>query len=390
MLENEFDLSTQQLKEICEAFAQKIDEGLKADGREIACLPTFLGLPDGQQSGSALVVDTGGTNMRAAVVELSPSEGDIRSGPIADKIPDGRDGVSVSGRDFFAAQAQLSSKLESDARELPLGYCFSYPARNQADGDAILLRWTKGLQIEGVIGEPVGVALRQSLKEVGFRTSQCSVLNDTVASLLGGVHLYGSGEYGQNYIGLILGTGTNMAGVFTPEQLSKVSAKDSMVVNLESGNFQPPHLSKYDDQFDASTDTPGKQRFEKAISGYYLPQLFQSIMPDHNLSQSSSALVELRDQGSGPESDLAKQLLRRSARLAAAGLAAVASFYPKERPTGVLAEGGLLWGDPQYVPTLKEALRELTGDDRLRLIEQSENVNLLGAASAALATEART
>ena len=156
------------------------------------------------------------------------------------------------------------------------------------------------------------------------------------------------------------------------------------VVNLESGNFHPPHLTSHDDSFDRSTQTTGAQRFEKAISGYYLPQLFQHIMPEYKIDGDSSALVKLRDQGEGRASHLAGQLLQRSARLAAAGLTAVASFYDPERPTGVLAEGGLLWGDPLYVPTLKEALKELTGNDKLKLIKQRENVNLLGAASATL------
>lgn len=379
-----FDLTIDQLREVSEVYSQRIRDGLSAPGREIGALPTYLKVPDGTQSGRALVMDTGGTNMRAATVELKPRDGSVISGPVTDKVPDGRDGVSLGAQDFFAAQAALTSRLENLEKSLPLGYCFSYPAENTPDGDATLLRWTKGLQIDGVVGTKVGQALRQRLEAEGTRTSQFVVLNDTVASLLGGVHLYAEPKFGSNYIGLILGTGTNMAGVFSPQQLTKVEADYSMVCNLESGNFDCPLLTKYDDHLDAESNNPGRQRFEKAVSGHYLPQLFQLVCPDHPRLQDSGALVSLRDSGEGEPAEVAGSLLRRSARLAAAGLAAVAALYPEEYDTAVLGEGGLLWGDPHYAPTLSATLRELLPDRKIELVHQRDNVNLLGAAAAAI------
>lgn len=379
-----FDLSHQQLQDIVAAYRKRIVAGLQADGRQIAALPTYLGLPDGRQEGRALVVDTGGTNMRAALVELTPGDGAILSGPVTDRVPDGRDGQALQAAQFFSAQARLSERLEEVEQDLPLGYCFSYPAESTPDGDAVLLRWTKGLRIDGVVGTAVGSALSRSLKDTGLRVDGVKVLNDTVASLLGGTHLYAKPDYGRNYIGLILGTGTNMAGVFGPDQLTKVSVDAPMVVNLESGNFDCPHLSEFDDQLDAASQNPGAQRFEKAVSGHYLPQLFDLAHPGLNLGSDSSKLVKLRDSDQGEASKLAESLLRRSARLAAAGLAAVAGLYPAEHRTAVLGEGGLLWGDSKFAPTLQECLKELLPDRAVELIHQRENVNLLGAASAAL------
>ena len=96
------------------------------------------------------------------------------------------------------------------------------------------------------------------------------------------------------------------------------------------------------------------------------------------------ASSSLWDSDQGEASKLAESLLRRSARLAAAGLAAVAGLYPAEHRTAVLGEGGLLWGDSKFAPTLQECLKELLPDRAVELIHQRENVNLLGAASAAL------
>lgn len=381
---NDFELSLEALHEIVNTFRSRILEGLAEEGREIGALPTFMELPSGRQRGRALVIDTGGTNMRAALVEISPGDGEILSGPFSDKVPDGRRGEALSAELFFSAQAKLSGKLDHLEAGLPLGYCFSYPAQSTPDGDAVLLRWTKGLRIEGVIGRRVGEALRESLDSEGFSTSGVKVLNDTVASLLGGAHLYAKPDYGTNYIGLILGTGTNMAGVFTEQHLTKVECPRPMVVNLESGNFDCPYLTPLDDKLDAQSQNPGAQRFEKAVSGHYLPQLFDLAHPGLELGTDSSKLVGLRDTDSGEAGRTAGAILRRSARLAAAGLAAVASLYPSEHRTAVLGEGGLLWGDSLFAPTVEQTLKELLPSHRVELVHQRENVNLLGAATAAL------
>lgn len=378
-----FSLTLEQLQEIRDALISRIDAGLKQDGTEIACLPTYLGLPTGEQRGQALVIDTGGTNTRAALVELSHRDGRILAGPQARRVPDGRDGQPLQAEVFYRAQAELAWDLERSSSDLPLGYCFSYPARVTEDGDAVLLKWTKGLSIDGVVGEKVGSALKTTLESGGYRISGLSVLNDTVASLIGGAHLYADPRYGRNYIGLILGTGTNMAGVFSSQQLTKIRLQEPMVVNLESGNFNPPHLNSFDDAVDADSNNPGGQRFEKAVSGHYLPYLFDKVCPGVlDPTEGTQRVVEIRD-GGGEHSNQADAILTRSAHLAAAGLAALASFYPPG-DVAVLGEGSLLWGDSQYVPKVRQILTALVPDRNIELVKQRDNVNLLGAASAAL------
>ena len=385
------ELSLSQLEEITGLLARRIEEGLCADGLEIGCLPTYLDLPSGKQSGRALVVDTGGTNTRAALVRLWEHDGELEGGPNSRKVPDGREGVPLSSEVFFDAQAEMAAGFKHDG-ELALGYCFSYPAAATSDGDAILLRWTKGLRVDGVLGEKVGQPLKAALERQGFSIMGLHVLNDTVASLLGGVHLYSEPRFGLNYIGLILGTGTNMAGVFPASRLLKIDARThgahSMVVNLESGNFHPPHLTDEDARVDEKSNNPGFQRFEKAVSGHYLPFLFDEFHPGViNPEDGSGKLVELRDSGEGEAAETAGKVLHRAARLAAAGLVGLASLYPKG-DTAVLAEGSLLWGDPRFADTVRATLKELDPERSYEMVQQREGVNLLGAACAALTDSA--
>ena len=382
-----FELSLTQLKEVANLLAQRIEEGLAADNKEIGCLPTYLPLPSGKQSGRALVVDTGGTNTRAALVNLWAHDGKLEAGPNTRKVPDGRDGAPLTSEFFFGTQAEQADPFPKEA-SLPLGYCFSYPAQATSDGDAILLRWTKGLRVDGALNERVGKPLKEQLEKRGHSISGLRVLNDTVASLLGGVHLYAEPRFGQNYIGLILGTGTNMAGVFPLKRVSKISSgsftSKSMVINLESGNFSPPHLNSYDEEVDQKSNNPGSQRFEKAVSGHYLPYVFNAVHPGViNPEAGTQKLVELRDQGQGEHAKTAGLILDRSAKLAAAGLAGLGQLYPPG-DMAVLGEGSLFWGDPQFVGTVKATLAQLDPERHFVIVKQRDNVNLLGAACAAL------
>ena len=381
-------LSLEQLREIADLLARRIEEGLRQDGKEIGCLPTYLALPSGKPSGRALVVDTGGTNTRAALVNLKAHDGKLEAGPNARKVPDGREGAPLSADFFFGTQAEQADPFPREG-SLPLGYCFSYPAQATADGDAVLLRWTKGLRVDDTLHEKVGRPLKEQLEKRGHSITSLRVLNDTVASLLGGVHLYAEPRFGQNYIGLILGTGTNMAGVFPLKHLEKVDSSTygakSMVVNLESGNFSPPHLTEHDDKVDRESNNPGFQRFEKAVSGHYLPYVFDAIHPGViDPEEGTQKLVEMRDRGQGEHARTAGALLERSARLCAAGLAGLAALYPPG-DTAVLGEGSLFWGDPRFVETVKETLEQLDPERHFEMVKQREGVNLLGAACAALA-----
>ncbi|MBI3926789.1 MAG: hypothetical protein HY319_14710 [Armatimonadetes bacterium] len=389
MLEK-FELTQDQLEDIRDALRGRIQEGLAASGREIKALPAFLPYPDPELKGTATVVDAGGTNMRAALVQLKGGgEVEVVAGPIKDSIPDGRE-QRVTAEQFFQAQAELVRKLAPPPK-LPLGYCFSYPAETLPTKDARLLRWTKGVDIPGVEGTMVGARLQEAIRRAGLEPGPVSVMNDTVASLLGGGVVHARGQV-PHYIGLIVGTGTNMAALFSIDQISKVAAADwpadkKMCINLESGNFHPPHLTEWDDQVDASSDQPGTQRFEKAVSGYYLPFLLEVLCPDlpgFDPRKGTQQLVALRERGEGEAAEAARLLLQRSADLVAAALVAVMDHYgPGD--VGILAEGSLIWGDPLYRDRVEATMaRLLKGERKARIIEQRKDVNLIGAAGAAL------
>lgn len=388
------ELSLEQLNDIRAALRQRISDGLASDGQQVACLPAYLGQPQAGLRGEALVVDAGGTNVRAAWVRIGEKV-DVVNGPLSGILPDGRT-RPVHAPEFFGYQSDLLRQLSAPA-DLPLGYCFSYPAQVERNGDARLLHWTKGIRVTGVVGELVG----QSLRGAYGRPGVVKVLNDTVAALLGGA-IFAGARYTQ-HIGLIVGTGNNMATFLPASKVAKLTGQQGglrgrrqpplepsvwdgpIAVNLESGNFHPPHLDAVDDTVDSISDNPGKQRYEKAVSGFYLPQLLQCLCPHLRLPEgaSSKEVVEWADKpGQEPASLAARWLLDRSADMVAAGLAAVADHL-SEGDVAIQAEGGLFWKATGYRDRVESTLKNLI--DRKFAIIHGDEVNLVGAAAAALA-----
>lgn len=364
-------LTRDQLEEIRATLRERIRVGLQRSDTEIACLPAYLPFPPAKIRGQALVVDTGGTNMRAAMVELAAEESKIIAGPIEKEVPSGRGDQPVTGEEFFQAQAELVEEL-NPPRGLPLGYCFSYPAEVLPERDARLLRWTKSIRISGVEGTLVGSRLRNAMAVL--EPGEVRVLNDTVAALMGGAALKGH-KY-PAFIGLIVGTGTNMAAFF-PDVPKLGSFRGPMAVNLESGNFNPPHLTEWDEKVDAESDNPGRQRFEKAVSGFYLPKVMNHVMPGSVDPDGSSASVSSMIKNS----EAARLVLMRSADLVAAALAACIDHL-EGQPVGIQAEGSLIWRAHGYADRVRETLSKLTTVEFELL--RAQEVNLIGAACAAL------
>ncbi len=393
----QFEIGVPQLAEVAQALSARVEEGLAEDGHEIAALPTFISVGEGGApvaGQSALVLDLGGTNLRAARVNVvGGGEMVVAAGPLELTLPIRR-GVAFPLEQFLGLQARALEEVAEGQTHLPLGYCFSYPARSTAQGDATLIRWTKGVTIAGLEGRPVGRSLLDAMGEALARPERVAVVNDTVAALFASL----SGPATDGHVGLIVGTGNNMATFFPAGRIGKLQASelggsDLIPVNLESGNFSPPHLSPFDAQLDQLSENPGYQRFEKAVSGAYLGRLLALAHPEMEMDTERGAqlLVELAASGTrGVAGETANAILRRSARLVAAsicGLLLCRFGTGCEFSARILAEGSLFWKAPGYKEEVERVLATLPSQLGLRCTVQvaaSPNANIMGTALAAL------
>ena len=401
MEKNIFKLDNEQLKGIAHAFREKVEEGLNKNNAEIQCIPTFI-LPKATDvKGKALVLDLGGTNYRVAIVDFSTEKQIIYPNNGWKKDMSIMKSPGYTREELFKELADLIVEIKRE-EEMPIGYCFSYPTESIPGGDARLLRWTKGVDIREMVGQFVGKPLLDYLNEKNkIRFTGVKVLNDTIASLFAGL----TDKSYDAYIGLIVGTGTNMATFIPSDKITKLDpechVQGLIPVNLESGNFYPPFLTAVDDTVDATSDSLGKQRFEKAVSGMYLGDILKAAFPLEEFEEKFdarklTAIMNYPDIHKDIYVQVAHWIYNRSAQLVAAslaGLIALLKSYNRDiHRVCLIAEGSLFWSesrkDKNYnilvMEKLQELLRELELEDVEVHINSMDNANLIGTGIAAL------
>ena len=253
-----------------------------------------------------------------------------------------------------------------------------------------------------MIGKYIGNPLLNYLNEKNkIKFTDIKVLNDTVASLFAGLT---DNSY-DAYIGLIVGTGTNMATFIPADKIKKLNPADNIQgmipVNLESGNFHPPFLTGVDNTVDVISGNPRKQRFEKAVSGMYLGDILKATFPLEEFeekfdAQKLTAIMNYPDIYKDVYVQVAQWIYTRSAQLVAAsitGLVMLLKSYNKDiRRICLVAEGSLFWSenrkDKNYHSIVTEELKELFDlfglKDVTVDIKSMNNANLIGTAIAAL------
>ncbi|MCS2478608.1 hexokinase [Bacteroides faecis] len=401
MEKNIFKLDNEQLKVIACSFRDKIEEGLKTENAEIQCIPTFITPQTTHINGKSLVLDLGGTNYRVAIVDFNKAAPTVHPNNGWKKDMSIMKSAGYTREELFKELADMIVGIKRE-EEIPIGYCFSYPAESVPGGDAKLLRWTKGVDIKEMIGEFIGKPLLDYLNERNkIKFTDIKVLNDTIASLFAGLT---DNSY-DAYIGLIVGTGTNMATFIPADKIQKLNpaynAQGMIPVNLESGNFHPPFLTAVDDTVDAISGNPGKQRFEKAVSGMYLGDILKTAFPLEEFeekfdAQKLTSIMNYPDIYKDVYVQVAQWIYGRSAQLVATsltGLVMLLKSYNKDmRKVCLVAEGSLFWSenrkDKNYNILVMEKLRELFKLFNLEDVEvdikSMNNANLIGTGIAAL------
>lgn len=390
-----FDAPASALEAIARDLTRQMARGLVGEPSSLKMLQTFTRQPSGRERGRVVVVDWGGTKARAGLVELGVggqarivteealtfSEADKRGAPepVFDLIA-GAVGRVVQARGVTVA---------------PLAFVYSYPARIERIDRAVALASTKGWALTGLEGQDVAGLLGAALRRAGLeRLAVAAVANDTVAALMLQSYRARGRDPGARPadVGLILGTGTNLAADLGPAGIR----------NLESGNFDGVAAveTPYDAALDRELDEPkpGAQRFEKMVSGYYLGEILRRALGDVGLRASaglavpfaldSAHLSRLAADRSAGLDDVDALLLalgvastreerrgvravgaaiaRRAARLVGAALAGALRFLdPELADRRTIAVDGSLWGGyPGFEVLVRETFVELLGGER--------------------------
>jgi hexokinase len=256
-----------------DAYIDDMRRGLGGRPSSLPMIPTYIEtareVPRGER---VIALDAGGTNLRVAVVSFDPKGAPVVEELARYRMP-GSDG-EMEREEFFRTMAGYV--LPVAARSDRVGFCFSYAAEMTPAKDGKLLYFTKEIKARGVVGELIGANLAKAIGAAGARPpARVILLNDTVATLLAGRNAL-PGRRFDGFIGMVCGTGLNVAYVEANSNLGKVTGLDpagAQIINTESGSFGRDPRGGVDQEFDATTADPGRYRHEKMISGAYLSSL---------------------------------------------------------------------------------------------------------------------
>lgn len=406
----------------CERFITEMKNGLCGDESSLRMIPTYLSvggdIPHGEP---VIVLDAGGTNFRVAVLKF-----DINGKPQVDNYKKYRmPGVDteISSDDFFDIIATYIIPVIDKANKI--GFCFSYAAEPTVDMDGKVIEMGKQLKVKGLIGKKIGQCLAHSLKNHGVSCDKSIVvLNDSVATLLGGRALSGDRKF-DGYLGFILGTGTNTCYVENIENIKKLSEnhENSMIINIETGGYTKFRRGVIDKEYDEETIDPGHSSYEKMISGRYQGDLMlailyvaasQNIFSEYfgkylkcNIKLLTALEIDsflyypygdnkLAECCGNSESDritlyyLIDALVERAAKLVMINLASVMMITKTGsnpcKPVCITAEGSTFYNSKLFKSKLDYYIKKYLNDDMHLYCEivRAENATLVGTAIAAL------
>lgn len=302
-LDEQFWIPGEKLKDIVKRFREELDEGLAKHEQNIAMHQTWVHrLPSGNERGTFITLDLGGTNLRVCEINLHGHEKEGKEKTQLDqkqyKLPEELKKGDADGLFNFIAQeledfvkSKGLDKEYSKDRPMPLGFTFSYPATQARIDHAVLKTWTKGFDISGVEGQDVAQQLREKIEQRGLPIELICVINDTVGAMIASAY-----NDPKTIVGAIFGTGCNAAYMASLSDIRKIKPSDrdaierqygehsKMAINCEYGAFDNAHRvlpwTKYDKQIDADSPRPGEQAFEKLSAGLYLGEIYRLIVLD--------------------------------------------------------------------------------------------------------------
>ncbi|XP_047633996.1 hexokinase-3 isoform X3 [Phacochoerus africanus] len=276
-----FWLTREQLVALQRQMREAMAKGLQGKPSSLRMLPTYVrAIPDGSERGDFLALDLGGTNFRVLLVRLASGSVQITNQiySIPEYVAQG------SGEQLFDhivdCIVDFQQKQGLSGQSLPLGFTFSFPCRQLGLDQGILLNWTKGFSASDCEGQDVVYLLREAIKRrQAVKLNVVAIVNDTVGTMMSCGY-----ENPHCEVGLIVGTGTNACYMEELQNVASVPGDSGhMCINMEWGAFGDDGslgmLSTYfDERVDQASINPGRQRFEKMISGMYLGEIVRHIL----------------------------------------------------------------------------------------------------------------
>lgn len=388
----------------------EMKQGLTRFDGTIPMIPTYLQNIDRDKikSGKRLLIDAGGTNFRSAIGYFDEN-GDVKIERLQKtKMP--ASDQYLNKQQFYDAIANNVRNLLDDCTDV--GFCFSYQVDMQPNMDGKVVLFSKEVKAPEVIGTFVGAETLSAIKQFSATNRKIVILNDTVATLLGGMAI--SQKRYSAYVGYIFGTGTNLCYIEDTKNITKVQGLPAgkMLINTEMGGTTCFAQGDFDKIVADATANPTVQLFEKMSSGRYLADIIYQAFKFGATegifdSQIDLCPFELKDVSAFLEGatnvvynvfhsdtdratarEICLNLIDRSAKMGAIlnATAVLMSCNDKSLPVAIVAEGTTFNKLPTFKDNFKKYLNEILAPNGIAFdIVQGEELNLIGTLMATMA-----
>ena len=422
-VKDKYILSPTQCHKIRRGMVEDMQIGIRTKGRDSSCkmLESHVKLlPNGQENGIFYAIDFGGSNVRFIRMRLTPNK-DPQIDFMKKRIPKTLQTTNNVNKlfnflaDGFKQHMISFNEYSQSDTVFSVGFTFSFPIKQPSLNKGILVEWTKGFNINGVVGKDIAKSMNDAFVRYNIPARIDAIFNDTVGTLISCSY-----DNPNTFVGIIIGTGANAA--YFDEEMNEV-------INMEWGNFdeQQKYLSKVretDVLMDSYTPNEGLYVAEKMLSGLYCGEVCRILMTQifkEKIPSSGSILLQPFGEFSGYEVtklmkhyydndeqegnrkilkmlhsekynlrafddddikvmiDIFKLVLNRSADLAAAMLLGVLQkigvfeekagtneFMLNEKykynPVCVGVDGGLFLNMPQYPQRIRQKMVDMVGE----------------------------
>ncbi|KAL3477865.1 hypothetical protein BJX99DRAFT_119650 [Aspergillus californicus] len=284
-------LTLRNMITMSESIREQFRTGLESS--PICMLPSYNhALPSGQEEGTFLALDVGGSTMRVALIELR-GQGKMEILRVSSSVIDG-EVKRLEGTSFFDWMAE---KIESMLREvgtnygredapLSMGLSWSFPIEQTSISSGLVIHMGKGFLCSmGTVGQELGALIVQSCRKRSLNVQVDAIVNDSSATLLSRAYVDPATR-----MSLILGTGTNVAIHYPVHAigLSKFGTRPpgwfdyakQVIINSEMSMFGGGVLpmTRWDDILNRTHLRPDYQPLEYMATGRYLGEIVRLII----------------------------------------------------------------------------------------------------------------
>lgn len=277
--------------------ALRVQYKAKLQDSQACMLPSFCHtLPTGEEKGTYIALDVGGSTFRVALVELRGRDSRQQSPMIIKhiatskidepirKLPSTQFFDWMAGR--IEAMLQQEKALYYSDQIVPMGLAWSFPVEQTSHRGGKIQGMGKGFAChEDTLGKDLGELLESACTRRNLRVRVDAILNDSSATLLSQAYLDPTTS-----MGLILGTGTNAAAYLPVSAMGKskfgtrdpawFQKADKVITNTELSMFGKSILpeTRWDETLNKQHHMPDFQPLEYMVSGRYLGEILRLII----------------------------------------------------------------------------------------------------------------